>query len=314
MAGQLWSVSARGGTLTQTQLSKKLRHAAQPLMVFRQFTMVETDFGKNEGDTLQFKKVGNVATRGRVISETEKVPETFITFTSDQVQAFEYSNSITYTWTVELLAVLDIRSAIVEALKNDMAIVLDIAASLEFKKTDLKYIPTGTETNKSYTLDTNGTPSIAATRKASVWDHKNIVDLMKATYRMPKYDGKNYHSIATTAALRGLMDDSEWIEAAKYGDPSRLFDGEVGRLYSCRFTEESNALDNSMTGDLGEMVYFGKDVCIEISAYPEELQAKLGGDYGRDRGIRWVWVGGYKHVWDFSTEGEARAIHVTSNA
>jgi len=281
-------------------------------MVVRQFCDFQTDFGKNEGDKLDYKKVGNVAARGRIILETETVPETGITFTSDQVQAFEYSNSVTYTWTLEILAMLDVRSAIVNALKDDMAITLDIAASLAFKDTDLKYTPTGSETNKSFTLATNGVVATSATRQWSVWDHKNVLDLMKATYLMPKYDNKNFMAISTVTPLRSLMDDSEWIDAAKYGDPSRFFDGEVGRYYGCRIVEETNALDNSMAGGLGEMIYFGKDVCIEIAAYPEELQAKLGADYGRDRGIRWVWVGGFKHTWDFSTDSEARAIHVTS--
>ena len=208
---------------------------------------------------------------------------------------------------------LDIRSAIINALKDDMAITLDIAASLQFKATDLKYTPTGTATNKTYTLNTAGTAT-ASTREFSVWDHKNILDAMKQTYKMPRYSGREYHAIHTTTTLRSLMDDSEWIEAAKYGQPQQLFDGEFGKLYGCRITEESNAMDGTLAGGLGEAIYFGKDVCIEITAYPEEVQADLAGDFGRDRGLRWVWYGGFKHTWDFSTESDARAVHVTATS
>ena len=35
MAGQQWTTSALGGTLTSVPLSRKLRVAAQPIMVFR---------------------------------------------------------------------------------------------------------------------------------------------------------------------------------------------------------------------------------------------------------------------------------------
>ena len=220
MAGQSWTVSARGGTLTSVNLSRKVRQAAQPKQIFRQFVRPEEDFGKNDGDQLTYKKVGNVAAEGRVVSEFEKVPETSISFTSDTITAYEYSNSVPYTWRVETLAKLDIRSLVIEALKNDMSKVLDKAVYQEFVRTDLKYTPTGTETAKTNTLGTTGT-AVAATRQMSVWDHKNIIDKMKATYFMPQYDSRGYMAIATTTFLRSIMDDSEWLEAVKYGEWDR---------------------------------------------------------------------------------------------
>ncbi len=35
MAGQLWSVNSLGGFLANPTLSRKIRHAAQPLMKFK---------------------------------------------------------------------------------------------------------------------------------------------------------------------------------------------------------------------------------------------------------------------------------------
>lgn len=309
--GQTWGTDSQGGFLTTPELSRKIREAAQPMCRFRQFVRPEEDFGRNMGDRLEFTKTSDIAVQGRKISELETVPTSNITIFKDAVTADEYSNSVEYTWKLEILAKLDINSPVISALKNDMAKVLDKAASIEFKATDLVYCPQGTETNKSYTLSTTGATNVA-TRNMSIWDVKNLIDLMKSTYKMPKFDGNNFMSVCTTTHMRGLKDDSEYFDAVKYGDPDRFFTGELGRYYGCRFTEETNALNGNKAGGLGEAVYFGEDAVIEIAVYPEELQAKLGEDYGRNRGIRWVWVGGFKRTWDYSTEGDARAVFVTS--
>jgi N4-gp56 family major capsid protein len=311
MAGQVWVTNSLGGHLTSPELSRKVRVAAQPLMRFRQFVRPEQEFGANKGDTLQFDKVSNVATEGRIISELEVVPETQITIYKDSITVSEFSNSIPFTWKLELLAKLDINSMLVEALKNDMAKVLDKYCAAEFKTTDLKYSPTGNEQDRDYDFETDGTAGTAQ-RPMSLWDVKNVADLAKSTYHMPFFDGNNYMTVASTTYMRSLKDDSEFIDMAKYGDPKRLFDGELGRVYGVRHTEETNALDGNLAGGLGEALFFGGDAVVEMAVYPEEIQAKIGSDYGRDKGLRWVWIGGFALTWDYSSEGEARVIHITS--
>jgi N4-gp56 family major capsid protein len=308
---QVWVTAALGGHLTSPELSRNFRIAAQPLMRARQFVRPEQEFGQNRGDTLQFAKAGNVDTAGRVVGESETVPVAKITFYKSSITVDEFTNSIEYTWKLKLLAKLDVNSILIIALKNDMAKTLDKFIMSKFTGQDLKYSPTGTELNKSYVLNTNGTKG-TATRNISVWDLKNIIDKMKDTYYIPLWDGANYMCMGSTTFMRGLKDDDEWRSAAEYGDPKRLFDGEVGKFYGCRMAEETNSLSGNLTGGLGEAVIFGDDPVVEISAYPEEIQAKIGVDYGRDAGLRWVWIGGASETWDFSTEGDARVIHVTS--
>lgn len=312
MPGQVWITPSLGGFMTAPELSRNMRYQAQPLMVARQFVRPEVDFGQNNGDLLLFEKVSNVATQGRVIAETEAVPETNITLFQDQMVAQELTNSIPYTWTLEILAKLDVNSMIIESLKNDMAKVLDRYCGQQFQQTDLTYIPVGTETNRQFVFNTNGTTT-AATRNVGAYDVKNIRDKMIGTYFIPNYDGKNYVSINTTTFQRGLKDDTEWIDAAKFGDPDRLFSGEVGEYYGIRNVLETNFLNGNMAGGLGEGVVFGWDPVIEIAVYPEEIQAKISTDYGRNRGLRWVWIGAFKITWHFSIEGDARIVHVVSS-
>lgn len=233
---QQWAVSALGGYLAAPFLSRNLRMVSQPMMKFRQFCRVETELGRNAGDTIYFDKVGNVANEGRVVSENEVIPDTTISFTQDSMKVYEYSNSINYTGRLETLADLDINTPIIEGLKNDAAKVIDKAAATQFKSAKLCYTPTGSYAVPSYTLVTTGTPTVTASRNISVWDHKNIIDAMKSTYLMPTYDGNNYGCIASTTFLRGIKDDPEWQDAAHYGNPDLLFSGEVGTLYGCRFS------------------------------------------------------------------------------
>ena len=45
---------------------------------------------------------------------------------------------------------------------------------------------------------------------------------------------------------------------------------------------------------------------------PEEIRIDIAKDYGRDQGIAWYALTGFKKTWDFSTDSEGRIIHVTS--
>jgi len=57
MAQQLWAVNSLGGFLHSDIFSKSVRHAAQPLMKFRQFVDAEAVMGNNSGDAVLFAKI-----------------------------------------------------------------------------------------------------------------------------------------------------------------------------------------------------------------------------------------------------------------
>lgn len=40
-------------------------------------------------------------------------------------------------------------------------------------------------------------------------------------------------------------------------------------------------------------MFFGGDTVTEAVCVPEEIRAKLPGDYGRSRGIAWYYLGGF---------------------
>lgn len=315
MAGQQWQVSADGGYLANPKLSREIRVVAQPIMVFRQFVRPDSAIGKNKGDTFDFDRISNVATRGGTIGESQKMPETKVAISKAQLIINEFGNSVPYTGKLEALAEFSPSNIVTQALKNDMAKVLDLAASAEFLNGKLLYTPTGTANAPTGTMDTGGVAQTAATRNVAVFDIEEVRDYLKSTVHAPLYDGQNYIGIGSTGFLRGIQrDQTNFQTAAQYGDPERLFSSEVGRIRNVRWVEETNVLSNVLgtTAFKGEAVVFGEDPVVEGIAIAEEIRAKIPGDYGRDKGVAWYFLGGWKNVWPTANDGEARIVHITS--
>ena len=94
MAQQLWVTDSLGGYMGSDELSKKVRHAAQTMQRFRQFTDIEAAHGKNSGDTVLFDKISNISTAGGTLSETSTIPKTNYTITQGSLVVNEYGKEI----------------------------------------------------------------------------------------------------------------------------------------------------------------------------------------------------------------------------
>jgi N4-gp56 family major capsid protein len=324
VAQQSWaSDSGANGFRTVVEISKKVVHAAQPMMKFRQFSSVEDAFGKNKGESVQIYRAGNTdeESESDAINELDRIPTLSVAVTPRLITVNEWGRAIPFTGKVETLAEVDVESNVyLKALRNHMAKTIDRQVAAAFKSSDIIAIPTSSTV---ITWDVDGTASTTATSNITAKTLKDIVDAMKTgifgnnTGRpIPFYDGESYVCIASTTFLRGLKDDADYETAAKYAHPEDLYLGEVGRFYNVRFIESNhaNALDGSVGtgGVLGEAVIFGEDPIREVVAIPEEIRSKLPEDYGRDKGLAWYAMLGWGRVWDFSTDGEEHIVRITS--
>ena len=319
--GQLWVTNSLGGYLGTPKLSEKLRFAVTPLMKFRQFVDIKEAFGKNKNDKIEFDKISNISTSGGTLVETATMPEANFVITKGTATITEYGNSVPYTGKLDALAEFDVENAVNRVLRDDTAKTVDTAVATQFKDTLAKYVAI---TSTSGTLTTNGTAGATSTSNLNAYHVKQVVDQLKK-WNVPKYDGENYICIGSVNALRGLRDDTAtggWIDAVKYGDPERLFSGEVGKYGGCRFIEETNVLVNTLGSSYGEAVIFGADNVVEAVAIPEELRAKIPTDYGRSRGVAWYALLGWKIMWCSHTDSDTvstasgwvpRIVHVTSS-
>jgi len=307
MGQQIWAVNSLGGYLSNDELSAKIRVASQPMQKFRQFTKPEDSAGAHKGEYVLFNKISNIVTQGGVLTETSTIPKTNFTITQGSLQILEYGNAIPYTLKAETLEESSLQSDVQIALKNDMAKVLDSAAAIEFVTSKFKVVCLGTA---STTFTTDGTAGGTAGANLSTDNVKDIVDKMKIN-NIPFYDGNNYVAICSTTAIRGLHDSFEDI--AQYTSLESSLSGEVGRYYMTRFVEETNFLSNSLGSgsQYGEAVFFGDDAIREGIALPEQLRIDST-DYGRDQGIAWLGLLGFKKIWDYAVDSEERIIHVTS--
>jgi len=82
-------------------------------------------------------------------------------------------------------------------------------------------------------------------------------------------------------------------------------------------TDNDSALSNSkgsgVTGGIGEALLLGDDSIIEGVALREELRYKLAVKYGRDKGLAWYGIMGWKKPWDYVLDGEEHIIRFTSS-
>ena len=81
-----------------------------------------------------------------------------------------------------------------------------------------------------------------------------------------------------------------------------IMNGEIGRYDGVRFVEQTHIAKGTGMGTAGVAwtnsksdwaLFFGEDTVAEAVAVPEEIRGKIPGDYGRDRGVAWYYLGGF---------------------
>ena len=316
MAGQIWQVNADGGFLSNAKLSRQIRHASQPMMKFRQFVRKEPAAGKGKGATVDFRKISNIQTAGGQIAELSKMPETKVLIRTGQLTITEYGNSIPYTGKLDTLSEFSVDNIITKALRDDIAKVLDSQVATAFKDSDLFYVPSSSTAGTfENTLTTVGTDQLNLSHIREIVDALKTGIFNTTLNPVPPWDGENYICVASVKALRGIKNDPDYEEVKKFADPDSLLTGEVGRIEGVRFieTNHTTSLSNAKgANSIGEAVIFGADPVIEGMAVPEEIRRKIPMDYGRDKGIGWYALLGYKLVWSRSVDSEQHVVFVTS--
>ena len=303
-SGQTWMVNAEGGFLANTQLSKQLRHASQPLMKFRQFVRNEPGLGKHRGDTINFNKIRNISTAGASLSETSQIRESQVLIAQGSLTMLEYGNSVPFTGKLADLSEFDVDNIWLRALRDDMAKTMDSTIATVFKGGGMRYAST------SITGGTfEATEVTTATTQLTISHVREIVDafrtgvfgsILTAGNPTAAWDGENYICVASREAIRGVLDDPDWREASLYAQPDNVLRGEVGMAEGVRFVETSfrTSLSVTTTNSIGQAVFIGESPVIEAIATPEEIRAKIPGDYGRDRGVAWYALLGHARIWD----------------
>lgn len=290
---QLWKVDSLGGFMYSDQLSNTLRTALQSLTRFRNFCDIEEAKDKGTGDKWNWNVYSDVQTPGGELDEEQPLPETNYTIDQETLTIKEYGNSVPYTRKLDILSQHSCETVIHKVLKNDARKSLDSAAHAQFNLTKLRVAPTGGNNATAVTLTTNGATAITnnlAMNKAHV---KAIADLLAERDIIP-FDGENYCCVGRPTTFRKFKDDLEAISFYVETGFAKISAGEMGRFEGIRFFQQTAIASEGWTNGLSDAAFFfGADTVMEGVVEPEQIRAKLPGDYGRSRGMAWYYLGGF---------------------
>lgn len=305
--GQLWSVNSQGGYMQAENLSRELRTAVTPALRFRQFADVKDpdQQQRHKGATFHWnvfsKLSADSGSATRTLTETNTMPRGKFTITQGTLSIGEHGIEVPYTNLLDDMSEQPVKEIIHKVLKEDCKLALDNSAAAQFALTPLRVVPTtGTDT-KAVTLTTNGTATLTNNVAMGKEHVKTIIDTMKER-NIPAYTDDDYYCIAWPTTLRDFKDDLEAVKMYTEIGFGHIMRGEVGRYENCRFVEQTNV---SKSGSMSTAaaawtnsasnwaVFFGNDTVAEAVAIPEEIRGKIPGDYGRDKGVAWYYLGGF---------------------
>jgi N4-gp56 family major capsid protein len=313
------------------ELSDTLRTALQPLTKFRQFCEPDADAlekGLNRGDKYRWNVYGDVSTQGRRLSELTPMPETSFSVAQSELTVTELGNSVPYTGKLTALAKHDVLQIINKGLKNDARKAFDIEAFLQFDACKLRAAPTGGTATDSVTVTENGATATTNNVALGTGHVKAIVDEMRER-NIPGFVDDDYVCLTHPTTIRPFKNELESIQQYTDTGITKIYNGEVGRYEGTRFVEQNfipkGGANDSTTFDpytgtsdawnnakSSWAFFFGADTVNEAMVIPEEIRAKLPGDYGRSGGIAWYYLGGFGIFHD--TAAQSRIVKWDSAA
>lgn len=313
MATATASGSVDGGTAVtlddgvRTVYSREIEFKAMPNMRFLQFAEVKTELGTEPGLTVSMLTYDNLKLGGK-LAEGKRIQTQGLKSSMKQITVHEQGNAISVSELLMKSSFDDIMATATNLLGRDYALTLDCDlrdTALSGTNTIYARKGDGTKVESLAELDETCTLKVATT--------KDAVEIL-ATNNAPKFNGNYYVCFVHPHQSRGLRDDSDWIEASKYGAPDQLFTGEIGRIDDVRYVE-TTLMNNGAVGeddyaydpelvDLGDTnfpgyksVIFGENYFGLAISLPVELRDNGVTDFGREHGLAWysIWGTGILH-------------------
>lgn len=298
------TATASGGGLTplsgviQTVYSQEVLLAAQPLLKFDQFAVVKTELNVSPGMTIQFLGYDNISLGGKLTEGTQMTTKTLSTNTR-QITVYEYGNAVA---TSEFLLQVSFRDVMADAavlLGRDYATVVD-GEERSVLETTTQKVYGGRKASRDLLV------------AADILDVRAIKDAVEvlSTKNIPKVNGDFYVCFVHPHQSRNLRDDSAWINASNYGDPDRIFNGEIGRIEDVVFVETTDltvvpkstgSAPQNTNVDTYKALLFGAEAFAKAVALPVEMRDNGIVDFGREHALAWYSIMGFGTLRDYTT-------------
>lgn len=246
------------------------------------------------------------------LTESTSIPLDKLTITSKNISLTERGRGVLVTRKNMNRSPIDLLSEHKMALAEQMALDMDTVLEASFESGQLKYAATGAA---SYNLATNGSFGAAALSNPNFYHIRKMRDLAFRTYLMPKLDNGSYAFIVSTAGLRGILDDPEFLEINKFGDPSKFEKNISGKIADVEIYEDNHALSDGIgtNSDVGEGIFIAKDAVYYAILQQPEIHFDSTIDHGRFTSLAWYGDWGSGTSTDSANSGLARLIHFGSS-
>ena len=301
---QATGTSASGSNLTplqnviQTVYSQEVLLAAQPLLKFDQFAVVKTELNVSPGQTISLLGYDNISPGGKLTEGSQIQTKTLSTNTRN-IYVAEYGNAVAASEFLLQTSFRDVMADAAVLLGRDYATVVDAEERSVLELT----------TQIVYAGRAGSRANLASSNILDVRAIKDAVEVL-STKNIPKVNGDFYVCFVHPHQSRNLRDDTAWINAAQYGDPDRIFNGEIGRIEDVIFIEttdlsvvakSSGATPQNTSVDVYRSLLFGAEAFAKAVALPCEMRDNGIVDFGREHALAWYSIMGFGILRDNTT-------------
>ena len=290
--------------------SKEIEFKALPIMRFAQFATEKTELGIEAGLTISMLTYDNLKLGG-ALTEMKKMSTQALSGSLKQITVQEHGNAVSNSELLIQSSFDDVMATTTSLLSRDYAMTLDCElrdTALSGKNIVFARTSSGQKVTGRGNLDETCTFKVSTV--------KDAIEVL-ATNNAPKYGNMNWICFVHPHQSRDLRDDSAWINASNYGDPSLLFNGEIGRIDDTRFIETTLMcngavgeddpafkpyLKKGFAGDstnpklektnVYQSVVFGDQYYGLAWSLPVELRTNGVEDFGRVRSLAWYAIWG----------------------
>lgn len=315
-----WDFDAPTGVFKNRELSADVYENALANSVAMRFVEIQSEFGKNKGESLTFTRLTNITEpASATLSELVPIPEVAFSMATSAFTISEYGVAVPYTGKLEMLSKFNIENIVHKTLMEQQRLVMDSLALTSMKLTNVKYVPNAATTSS---ITYNSTPSGTAVAQLAFFHIEDISSLMYDTLLIPYFEGESYMAIFRAKTLTSVRRDSQFVAWNQYTNPGAKVKGEIGQVERIKFIEtnhsHANALPDAGSNAFGTGVVFGSDYVGMIEAETPHLRAALPGNFGRFKSIAWYGLMGFNIIWPgsgttaASNAGFVRGVHVTS--
>jgi N4-gp56 family major capsid protein len=230
--------------------SQEIRFTAQPLLRFEALAKNKTDLQATPGSKIKFLRY-NALTGPSPIAETASIETETLATSYREMGTIEHAKALGFRELVLRQAMVDVLADASTALGQHYAVNRDMNirdAVYWGGVPDLSALYYGSEaatqpsiagTKTIYGDGSLATRSAITTGATGLFCMKGIragVEYL-ATNKVPKFGGDAYICVVHPHQGIAIRQETGWISAVQYADPTRIFNGEIGRIEDVRFIE-----------------------------------------------------------------------------